>query len=461
MTARKLRILSALAILCISASSVSARTWYVKPDGTGDAPTIQDAVNLSVSGDTVLLAPGTFTGSGNYSVIVQSKGIVITSEAGAEATVLDCQGLGWGIEFRLAGASRSVLTGLTIQNGRASYGGGIQLDHTSPRIENNIIKNCSALNWGGAIWGRVGGPTIQNNVIENCSASQRGGGIDFTDAWPTIQNNVIVGCSAPRGGGLSFTECLNLTLVMFNTLAYNSASVRGGAVQCWDSSPTFHLNTLVGNGAPTGGALFLGGAGTRPFIYQTVIAFEPMGQPTQAVECYDGAAPNFICCDIYGYSGGNAICGLGVDNISADPEFCNSPAPEVRDYWLLPTSPCWVSNSPCGQLIGAWAVGCQVTGITGDDLAIPPLVLLESYPNPFNPSTIIRYIVPAGRVQLSIFDVRGRHIATLRDSYHDEGEYSLSWNAEDDTGAPVAAGVYIVRLEAGPRTRSHKIALIR
>jgi hypothetical protein len=58
----------------------------------GDQPTIQEGVEVSVAGDTVLVAPGVYPGAGNHDITIVGPGIVIRSEEGAASTVIDCEG---------------------------------------------------------------------------------------------------------------------------------------------------------------------------------------------------------------------------------------------------------------------------------------------------------------------------------------------------------------------------------
>jgi len=69
--------------------------------------------------------------------------------------------------------------------------------------------------------------------------------------------------------------------------------------------------------------------------------------------------------------------------------------------------------------------------------------LSQNYPNPFNPSTTIEYGLPsASKVQLTIFDILGRNVATLYDGEQTAGYQRLRWNA------PVSTGVYFYRIVA-------------
>lgn len=81
-------------------------------------------------------------------------------------------------------------------------------------------------------------------------------------------------------------------------------------------------------------------------------------------------------------------------------------------------------------------------------------------PNPFNPSTQLRYeLFAPGEAQLTIYDVAGRRVRGLADGFHDVGEHSATWNGRNDDGVVVASGVYLVELRSGPHTARTRVVL--
>lgn len=77
-------------------------------------------------------------------------------------------------------------------------------------------------------------------------------------------------------------------------------------------------------------------------------------------------------------------------------------------------------------------------------LAASQGIIMANYPNPFNPSTTIRYQLPnAGHVTLKVYDMLGREVATLVDGVKEVGSYSATFDGEK-----LASGVYIMRLVA-------------
>jgi len=91
------------------------------------------------------------------------------------------------------------------------------------------------------------------------------------------------------------------------------------------------------------------------------------------------------------------------------------------------------------------------------------LALRQSYPNPSNPSTRIEFSIPvAATVQLRIFDVRGKLVATLVDRYVPAGSQFVEWNGRGDNGNGVPSGVYLYRLTVpGQATLTRKLVLLK
>ncbi|MED5256782.1 MAG: LamG-like jellyroll fold domain-containing protein, partial [Candidatus Neomarinimicrobiota bacterium] len=88
--------------------------------------------------------------------------------------------------------------------------------------------------------------------------------------------------------------------------------------------------------------------------------------------------------------------------------------------------------------------------------------LHQNYPNPFNPTTSISYAIPnAGKVTLVIYDMMGREVRTLVDNNMDVGYQSATWDATNNLGNPVGAGVYIYQIQADGFTQSKKMILLK
>ena len=211
---RTLLLLSLLS--CCLAGSSSGTTYLVRPDGTGDYPTIQAAVTAAHAGDIIELADGTFTGNGNRDVSYLGKGITIRSRSGDPTRcVIDCEGSAQGSHrgflFTHSEGSSAALEGVTVARAYSIWGGGIHCmgPTVSPRITNCIFTG-------------------------NASPGSEGGGIcTESDAFPLITNCVFYGNSAACGGGLSVTNGMGTAgpTVVGCTFYDNYASSDGGGVR--------------------------------------------------------------------------------------------------------------------------------------------------------------------------------------------------------------------------------------
>jgi hypothetical protein len=98
----------------------------------------------------------------------------------------------------------------------------------------------------------------------------------------------------------------------------------------------------------------------------------------------------------------------------------------------------------------------------GDELVPKALMLNSGRPNPFRPRTILTYSLPqSAHVDLVVFDVKGRCVATLMDADQVAGVHQTAWNGCDDQGSQVSSGVYLARLRAGGQSRVLKLVRCR
>ena len=88
--------------------------------------------------------------------------------------------------------------------------------------------------------------------------------------------------------------------------------------------------------------------------------------------------------------------------------------------------------------------------------------LYQNYPNPFNPTTKIYYEMPEDAlVKVVIFDVMGRNVKTLMNEIQSSGYHSILWDATNDMGEDISAGMYIYTILAGEYRSSKKMVLIK
>lgn len=103
------------------------------------------------------------------------------------------------------------------------------------------------------------------------------------------------------------------------------------------------------------------------------------------------------------------------------------------------------------------------TGVDDGSSATPAVTALGTiHPNPFNPTTRIAFdLSAAGRVEIAIYDVSGRLVATLVDRELPAGRHETVWNGRAADGRPAASGIYLCTLRAAGATETKKLVLLR
>ncbi len=91
-------------------------------------------------------------------------------------------------------------------------------------------------------------------------------------------------------------------------------------------------------------------------------------------------------------------------------------------------------------------------------------ILLNNYPNPFNPYTIISFSIPYdmtnSNVELNIYDITGRLVKTLVNENLPAGNYLTKWEGDNASGNKVSSGVYIYSIRVGDRAVNKKMTLL-
>lgn len=495
---------------------IEARSWVVFPNGSGDAPTLQAAIDSAAVADTVLAMPGLYRGIGNRDLTPGGLAISIISLAGAVQTTIDPEGVARAFVFSAGESPSTRVEGFTIKNGYSSGdGGAIQcLNASSPSIVACVFEDNHADDDGGAIaCNGFSSPVIRNCSFRGSSSGAHGGAIILTnDCSPWITDCSIENSySSKRGGAISmWSECA--PQIQTTVFANNECGEFGGAVHIRNSSPTLTGCRLITNESVSdGGGLAIGigasvtlsgcvfdsnvsgnrggamivqvassvnitgctiygnsvnGMGSAVYlisstadIQNTVIAGQLGGQP---VVCFDSTATALLaCCDVYGNMSGDwvgCIAGqLGFNqNISEDPMFCDA---SEGDFDLRIMSPL-IEPAGCG-LIGSNGADCAVefpTDIPGVGDAAPP-GRLSALPNPFTNETLIRFSSPSGTdARLTIYDIAGRQLLERQLA---PNARTFVWDGRDQRGAAVVPGIYFIRTQSGKETSTSKVSLVR
>ena len=320
----------AVAVLMF-ACAASATTIYVHWDGlSGDYQAIQDGINATSEGDTVLVAAGTYMGIGNRRLTFGGVNRVVMSEDGPLSTTIDCSNGDCGFYLNNSGEnSTSVIDGFSIINGVGQInGGGIMCVDSTPTIRNCHFSSNTASNGAAiAVTSTTNPMEISGCLIHGNTASGRAGGISLNsvDGALVISDCVIydnVSTSYP-GGGIYLNGVDDVTITGCTVVRNTGAS---------DSGALYVESSLVHSVQLTNSVLSLNS-----------------GPPAT------GWALDITHCLAFQNAGGDSLPGDYHDNLFTDPLFCDVGA---DDFSLCADSPCLPGYNAWGELVGAYASGC-------------------------------------------------------------------------------------------------------
>ena len=449
-----------------------------------DYPGIQQAINVAIDGDTILVSPGTYTENINF----LGKGIVLTSNFifsnnldNINSTIIDGSNpadpdtascvLMYKPNNTFSDDSSAALIGFTITGGKGTAwedehgagnyfreGGGILIQYWAPRIRFNIIRDNEAYDktglvsaGGGAIRCGDGNPLIENNIILH-NRGRYGGGIVFNYSGGVIRNNIIDGNYGGEdyaGGGIWILANRfdnKIKVIENNAIIHNTSVLPGGGVYIWSATGNYVRNNIIwGNTAPTYPQL-------RVVSSQAQIIYNDI----------DG-----------GYAG---VGNINLDPLIIQPGYYldnNSPCIDAgkdsvvfndREDPMAPGFALWPSKGTIRNDMGVFggphcsALPVIVSVENEDESNIPKqLELFQNYPNPFNPSTVISYQLPVtSNVTLKIYDVLGNEFATLINGEKLAGNYQISFDASE-----LVSGIYFYKLTVNGFSETKKMILMK
>ncbi len=390
------------------------------------------------------------------------------------------------------------------ENHASSAGGGIFIDNQTFQIYNSEFHGNTGYAGGGGIYATNSNGTIADCLIYS-NTSHYGGGINISDCYTVlIQGGSVSGNNIDvmngHGGGISCDSTGELTIAR-TTIGGNSGN--NGAGLFIDETNTRIRNSIfrVNNGwiYDGGGIIVVEGseleltnitmadntgiassiiAGDSNLLVLNSILWDPFVDFQMNLD--DNSSLTVSYSDVKDgeegiFVNGNSTFDWLEGNISEDPLF---NGPQAGSYYLSEGSPCidagtiyyeWNGEVILDLDTGAYNSisidqGCYesewFTSIDSSELISEATKLLGNYPNPFNPSTTIKFnIRKQSDVKLTIYNVKGQRVQTLVDGQIDAGSHIVTWNGTDQNNNAVSSGVYFYKLTSGRYSEIKKMIL--
>jgi parallel beta-helix repeat protein len=351
---------------------------------------IQQAIDATIPGDTVIVGDGDYSGFGNYD-LRYGKRITVKSKNGAWNTSINCSGLTGeahqGFHFFYGEDSTTVLDGFWI-TGSNNFQAAVACSASSPTIKNCLIRNnttngvyvnnaahprfqnCTIEdNTGRGIFVKATNPETPSVIISHCTVRNNGSdGILIDHAFASIDSTNLI---SNQGNGLIVND-FDIKLTATNLFARGNTDY-GIRVALWGGFFTIRNCTVVDNGngigydfeLPKGSTATASPQADSNYIVNCISAFNKgRGFVGLFASPWDLAAN---CNDAYGNAGGNYSGDFGAGdnagNISLDPLFCDTAS---QDYRIAEESPCAPANNSCHTLIGWYGIGCKHSFLCGD-----------------------------------------------------------------------------------------------
>ncbi len=449
------------------------KTLFRVPD---DYEIIQEAIDASSDGDTVLVLPGVYAGSIDFkgrNIVLGSLFITTGDYAYIDSTVIDGGQDDRCVAFNNGEDEDAILTGFTLQNGATGFGGGIYCNGAGPTLSRLLVKDNQATRNGGGIYCTHGSsPTlIQVTVVGNSANGESGGIYCYDNSVPIITNSIFWDNSPhgiPAGLSVSYSDIQNGYEGEGNINRdplFSAPEI--GDYHLTEDSPCLDAGDPESGPDPDGTRADMG---TFYLHQQPDISVEPdslefEGVQTETTDSLAVTISNVGQMPLQVTSLG--ICSYNApfwidepeDTLNIEPDSSYTVWVMFRPYEENEYFATLIieSNDPDEPAVEIPITGTALEVKYGEGSLPTEFAITGVHPNPFNASTVVTYTVPKpGTVALSLYDLSGREVAVLSDGFSPAGRFNAIINADN-----LATGIYILRLSGADDVRIGKVTLIR
>jgi hypothetical protein len=374
-----------------------------------------------------------------------------------------------GLSSHVSGAVR----GCRFEGCGASLGGTLAVEGGTIDVDHNLFSNNAGIFPAALIENVTAGGVLGNTVADNTAP---GPALSLGNSPVTVSNNIVVnnvgfgiGCSGASLPTLSYNDVFANAAGDYSGCAPGLGSVSVAPVFVDPLAGDYHLgihSPAIDAGDPSsawvdpdGGRGDMGWYGSHDFATDVpstpALAFVDVG-PDAVVHWSANLEPDVAQYIVYGSPVAEFTPSAGlIRAIVPAPTTSANLGPAGGDAYF----------KVCAVDVDGYSSGFAIAS-EGVPVAPQPrnyvTRMLGNTPNPFNPSTTIRYeVATTDRVILRIYDVAGRMVRELVRGRLDAGVHETSWNGRDEKGFLVASGTYFCRLEVGHDRHTAKVMLVK